>query len=187
MEVSYTGDHQHANLQTYAVAAGWDIGKAGTITAYVGDGTTATALYSDTMGSCAQPPCDADLTKFGLELGNGWAADTIINLIVRNNAYIVGMSGQPGSGGSGGAGGGGGLYGHGSDGAAGGAGSAGSGGAADDDHRDGHKGGHAMNMNYTAGEVYITVDSGGYIVGGGGGSGGGLGGTGGSRGNGGSA
>ena len=112
LEYTFTSDSLHANLLTLAVASGWDATKPGTFTAYVGDGTNPVGLYSNSGSS----------SQYGLSLGSGWAADTIINLIVRNNGHIVGTAGTAGGGGSGGSGGSGGQPGAGG---AGGAGSAG--------------------------------------------------------------
>ena len=207
MELTYTADEQHANLQTKAVGLGWDVAKSGTITAYVGDGTTGIGLYSKT-GSTSQ---------YGLSTGSGWAADTEINIIVRYGSYIMGTGGtngaggsagsggNGGSGGSGGGGGGGGSGGcgnlsgasfycnntsayDGSGGSGGSSGSSGSGGSSGSAGGAGGSGGagtHALNVDFTGGVVNITVNSGGYIVGGGGGGNGGAGGTGGSGGSGG--
>ena len=77
MEFTYTGDEKNANLQTKAVGLGWDVSKAGVLTAYVGNGSTGIGLYSNTTTT----------SEYGLEFGSGWAADTEINLIVRNGSY----------------------------------------------------------------------------------------------------
>ena len=99
LEFTYTADEQHANLQTKAVGLGWDVSKPGTVTAYVGNGSAHTALYTSTGSGSA----------YGLSFGSGWAADTEINLIVRNNGHILGTAGTGGAGNtSGGSGGGGG-------------------------------------------------------------------------------
>ena len=95
LEYTFTSDTLHANLLTQAVAAGWDSTKPGTFTAYVGDGTNPVGLYSNSGSS----------SQYGLSLGSGWASETIINLIVRNNGHIVGTAGTGGGGGSGGSGG----------------------------------------------------------------------------------
>ena len=91
-EYTYTGDEQHADLLTKAVSLGWDASKPGTFTAYVGNGTDAIGLYSSTASASA----------YGLSIGT-FAADSVINLIVQNNAIIAGTGGTAGSAGGGGA------------------------------------------------------------------------------------
>ena len=91
LEYTFTSDSLHADLLTLAVASGWDATKSGTFTAYVGDGTNPVGLYSNSGSS----------SQYGLSLGSGWAAETIINLIVRNNGHIVGTAGTAGGGGGG--------------------------------------------------------------------------------------
>ena len=158
LEYTFTSDSLHADLLTLAVASGWDATKSGTFTAYVGDGTNPVGLYSNSGSS----------SQYGLSLGSGWAAETIINLIVRNNGHIVGTAGTAGGGGGGGSGGSGGGGGSGGAGGAGGcgqnlwqpntpcsgsggaSGSGGSGGASGSSGNSGGSGGsgtHALNID----------------------------------------